>query len=167
MLEELAKTYPKLKDLLITLKEGFQSTIRNIVANEIKEKGIQNSSRIKQERDNLYKIQQQYDERGLIIDEQEDIIESKDTLIKDMKRIITNLKQENQNLQNIIEKHRINGAKLQEENDQLRIEIERVKKIEEDILDRCDVLESTDQELAQALKEMRDQEVLENAHKFK
>jgi hypothetical protein len=74
--------------------------------------------------------------------------------------------EDNKNLQNILEKHRVNGKELQDENEQLRVEIERLRKIEEDILDKCDVLESTDQDMAQALKEIRDQELLHQVNKL-
>lgn len=152
MLEELSTQYPKLKPLLSTLKEGFQTTIRNIVANELREKGNRENDRInKQQEDNLTKIQQQFDARGLIIEEQEDIIESKDDVITDLRR-------ENESLQTMLEKHRINGMKLQDENDQLRLEIDRMQKLEEEMLERCEMFESTDQDLAIALKEMREQE---------
>jgi hypothetical protein len=40
MLEKLSQNYPKLEDFLLKIKEGFQTTIRNIVANEVKEKGM-------------------------------------------------------------------------------------------------------------------------------
>lgn len=166
ILEELTTHYPKLKDLLITLKEGFQATIRNIVANKIKEKGIRDSNKINEERENLHKIQKQFDDRGVIIEEQEDIIESKDDMIQQMKQRIATLTNENQSLQNMLEKHRVNGIKLQDENDQLRGDIERMRKLEDDIIERCEMFESTDQDLAVALKEMREQEKLEDAQKL-
>lgn len=39
MLERLSANYPKLERFLSAIREGFQATIRNIVANEVKEKG--------------------------------------------------------------------------------------------------------------------------------
>lgn len=129
VLDDLAAHFPKLKSLLNTVKEGFQTSIRNIVANELKEKGLRESNRILKERENLSRIQKGYDDRGVIIEEQEDIIEGKDSLIR-------SLKQENQNLQKMLEKHRVNGIKLQDENDHLRAEVERLRKIEEDALER-------------------------------
>ena len=53
-----------------------------------------------------------------------------------MKAKMAELKNENQKLQDLIEKHRNTGILLQEENEQFRNEIERVRKIEEDILER-------------------------------
>lgn len=125
MLEEVSKNYPKLRNLLGIIKEGFQATIRNIVSNERK-KGKQDSN----------KIQKQFDDRGLIIEEQEDIIESKDEIIKQMKQRINQLKDDNHNLQGCIEKQRLSGIKLQEDNERLRVDLERAQKIEEEIFER-------------------------------
>ena len=166
MLEELSNHYPILKDFLTSIKEGFQTTIRNIVANEIKEKGIKDSTKINEEREQLNKIQKQWDNRGQIIEEQENIIVSKDDMIQQMKLKISSLKNENQNLQNILEKHRINGIKLQDENDKLKGEIENMHKMEEEIIERWEMFESTDQELANVLKDMREQENYEHKTKL-
>lgn len=151
---------------MTTLKDGFQTSIRNIVAYELNEKKLQTTNHLEQHKENLTKMQKQIDDRGLIIEEQEDIIESKDDAIQKMKSKVSSLIDENRNLQNIIEKHRINGIQLQEENENLRVEIERVKKLEEEILEKCDALESTDQDMAQALKEIRDQEIIDYQHRF-
>lgn len=151
---------------MTTLKDGFQTSIRNIVAYELNEKKLQTTNHLEQHKENLTKMQKQIDDRGLIIEEQEDIIESKDDAIQKMKSKVSTLIDENRNLQNIIEKHRINGIQLQEENENLRVEIERVKKLEEEILEKCDALESTDQDMAQALKEIRDQEIIDYQHRF-
>lgn len=158
-MEELSTQYPKLHPLLNTLKEGFQSTIRNIVANEVKEKGIRESSKIMEERENLSKIQKQFDDRGVIIEEQEGVIESKDDVIRELRR-------ENEGLQAMLEKHRVNGIQLQDENDRLRVEIDRMHRMEEDIIEKCEMFESTDQDLAIALKEMREQEKQQEVSKF-
>lgn len=166
MLEEISSHYPKLKDLLITLKEGFQTTIRNIVANEIKEKGLRDKHRINEEREHFSKIKKEFNDRGAIIEEQENIIESKDNIIQQMKAKVLSLKSENTTLQSMLEKHRISGIKLQDENDQLRVDIERMKKMEEDIIDKCEMFESTDQDFANALKELREQEKKEEALKL-
>lgn len=140
MLDQLSQKFPKLKTLLSLLKEGFQTTVRNIISNELKQKRIQSNSKIQaernKERDNYTKIQKQYNERLVIIEEQEDIIETRDETINKMKAKMADLKNENQKLQDLIEKHRNTGILLQEENEQLRNEIERVRKIEEDILER-------------------------------
>jgi hypothetical protein len=72
-------------------------------------------------------MQKQFDDRGLIIEEQEDIIESKDD-------IIVGLKEDNESLQLMLEKHRIKGMELQNEYDKLKNEVERLRKFEQDIL---------------------------------
>ena len=94
------------------LKEGFQTSIRNIVANEIEEKGIRESNVITKERENLLIIKNQYADKQLKIEEQDDIIDRKDNKI-------AQLIEENKNLQNILEKHRVIGMKTQDENDDL------------------------------------------------
>ena len=128
MLEQLSQTYPKLKSLLLIMKDGFQTAIRNIVANEIHEKKAQNTDKIqKQVKEDLNKMQKQIDDRRLIIEEQEDIIESKDDVIDQMKHKLNTLIDENKNLQSMLEKHRINGIQLQDENEKLRNEVERAK----------------------------------------
>ena len=128
MLEQLSQTYPKLKSLLLIMKDGFQTAIRNIVANEIHEKKAQNTDKIqKQVKEDLNKMQKQIDDRRLIIEEQEDIIESKDDVIDQMKHKLNTLIDENKNLQSMLEKHRINGIQLQGENEKLRSEVERAK----------------------------------------
>lgn len=128
MLEQLSQTYPKLKSLLLIMKDGFQTAIRNIVANEIHEKKAQNTDKIqKQVKEDLNKMQKQIDDRRLIIEEQEDIIESKDDVIGQMKHKLNTLIDENKNLQSMLEKHRINGIQLQDENEKLRNEVERAK----------------------------------------
>ena len=159
MLDQISQAYPRLKHLLSTLKDGFQSTIRNIVAHKVDEKAkiMQKDGKIEQQQ-NLTDLQKQIDDRKLIIEEQEDIIENKDGALQKMKNKITSQSEDNKKLQTILEKHRINGIQLQDENELLKLEIERLRKIEEDILDKCDVLESTDQDMAQALKDIRDQE---------
>lgn len=166
MLEELSHHYPILKDLLTTIKEGFQTTIRSIVANEIKEKGIRESYKIIEEREQFSKIKQQADNRAQIIEEQVNIIESKDDIIQQMKHKVSSLKNENQNLQDILEKHRVNGIKLQDENDRLKSEMERIHKMEEEIIERWEMFESTDQDLAIALKDMREKENNQNIMKL-
>ena len=160
MLEDLATSYPKLKGFLSKLKEGFQSTIRNIVANEIKQKGLIETNRIMQERENFKEEQKkQFADRQLKIEQQEDIIESKNDAI-------AQLRQENESLQSMLEKHRVNGMRLQDENDQLRMEMDRMRRMEEDIIEKCEMFESTDQDLAVALKELREQEKQKDALKF-
>ena len=166
MLEQLSQTYPKLKNLLMIMKDGFQIAIRNIVANEINERKMQNTDKIQQQKENLSKMQKQIDDRRLIIEEQEDIIESKDNAIQQMKHKLNNLTDENKNLQSMLEKHRVNGIQLQDENEKLKNEIKQVKEIQEDVIDHCDGLESTDQDMAQALKNIRDQEIIDQFHKF-
>ena len=166
MLEQLSQTYPKLKNLLMIMKDGFQIAIRNIVANEINEKKIQNTDKIQQQKENLSKMQKQINDRRLIIEEQEDIIESKDNSIQQMKHKLNTLTDENKNLQSMLEKHRVNGIQLQDENEKLKNEVNQIKKIQEDIIDHCDGLESTDQDMAQALKDIRDQEIINQFHKF-
>ena len=112
MFDELSNKYPKLKLLMQCLKEGFQTSIRNIVANEVEEKGIRESHIIIKERENLSKIKKQYADKQLKIEEQDDIIDRKDNKI-------AQLIEENKNLQNILEKHRVIGMKIQDENDDL------------------------------------------------
>lgn len=159
-LEDLSAHYPKLKPVLSTLKEGFQQTIRNIVASEVKEKGLRENSRLLKERENITKIQKQLDDKYIIITEQEDLIGEKDNTIK-------SLRKENEILQGILEKHRVSGMALQEENEVLRREIERMRKVEEEMIERWEMFESTDQDLAIALKEMREQEQQQYEVKFK
>ena len=129
MLDELSNIYPKLKHFLGSIKEGFQTSIRTIVANEIKEKGIRESSKILQEREDLTKIKRQFADKQLKLEEKEDIILGKDDIISEVRA-------ENEALQKMLEKHRINGMKLQDENDKLKLEMERIRKMEEDILER-------------------------------
>jgi uncharacterized coiled-coil protein SlyX len=135
------------------LKEGFQTTIRNIVANEVKEKGIRESSKILKERENLCKIQKKYAEKELKIDQQEGVIES---------------------LQNMLEKHRINGMKLQDENDRLRVELDAMRKIDNEkhspdqnsSIQSMGMFESTDRDMAIALKELREIDKQKDLAKF-
>lgn len=85
--------------------------------------------KMKEDQETLHKIQKQFDDRGLIIEEQEDIIESKDD-------IITGLKEDNENLQIMLEKHRIKGMALQNEYDKLKNEVDRLKQFEQDAIER-------------------------------
>ena len=88
----------------------------------------QNTDKIqKQVKEDLNKMQKQIDDRRLIIEEQEDIIESKDDVNDQMKHKLNTLIDENKNLQSMLEKHRINGIQLQGENEKLRNEVERAK----------------------------------------
>jgi uncharacterized coiled-coil protein SlyX len=153
MLEELATHYPKLKNLTTMLKEGFQSTIRNIVANEVKEKGIRESSKFLKERENVCKIQKKFAEKEVKMDQQEEIIE---------------------NLQNMLEKHRINGMKLQDENDRLKVELDVMRKVDVDknssehysSINSMQMFQSTDRDISLALWELREIEKQKDLAKF-
>ena len=159
MFDEISDSFPKLKQLMQNIKEGLQSSIRNIVANEVREKGMRESTMILQERENLTKIKQKYADYQLKIDQQEDLITSKED-------VITDLRAENESLQKMLENHRINGMKLQDENDRLTLEIERIRKMEEDLIEKYEGLDSTDGDLALALKEIREQEKIVQQAKF-
>jgi uncharacterized coiled-coil protein SlyX len=135
------------------LKEGFQTTIRNIVANEVKEKGIRESSKILKERENVCKIQKKFAEKEVKMDQQEEIIE---------------------NLQNMLEKHRINGMKLQDENDRLKVELDVMRKVDEDknssehysSINSMQMFQSTDRDISLALWELREIEKQKDLAKF-
>ena len=81
MFDELLNNYPKLKQLMEYLKEGLQTSIRNIVANEVEEKGIREYHIIHKEGKKLLKIKKQYADKQLKIERQEDIIDRKDDKI--------------------------------------------------------------------------------------
>jgi len=131
-LEELSLQYPKLKDFLGTIKEGFQVTIRNFISNKVEEEG--NPGFMTKSNNFIVsmlkiKMQKQFIDRGIKLEKQEEIIENKDD-------IILSLQEDNSHLQAVLEKHRINGMELQEENEQLKIEMEKLRKIEQELIDR-------------------------------